>query len=162
MTAAPLKVLVLCTGNSCRSILGEALFNHLGQGRMTAFSAGSKPTGQVHPKSLALLQSKGIATAGFRSKSWNEFMGKPIDVVITVCDSAAGEACPVFFGAPVKAHWGVPDPAHATGNDNEIMAAFEGAYKTLKARVEVFLRLPTDLPKDELSKHLRMIGETVT
>lgn len=162
MTAPPLKVLILCTGNSCRSILGEALFNHLGQGRITAFSAGSKPTGQVHPKSLALLQSKGISTAGFRSKSWDEFTGKPIDVVITVCDSAAGESCPVFFGAPVKAHWGVADPAHATGTEAEITAAFESAYKTLKARVEAFLRLPPDLPKDELSRHLRMIGETVT
>lgn len=161
MTSAPLKVLILCTGNSCRSILGEALFNHLGQGRMTAFSAGSKPTGQVHPKSLALLQSKGISTAGLRSKSWDEFTGKPMDVVITVCDSAAGETCPVFFGAPVKAHWGVPDPAHATGTEAEIMAAFEGAYKTLKARIEAFLRLPPGLAKDELSRHLRAIGETV-
>jgi arsenate reductase len=162
MPDVPLKILILCTGNSCRSILGEALFNHLGQGRITAFSAGSKPTGQVHPKSLALLQSNGISTDGFRSKSWDEFTGKPVDVVITVCDSAAGESCPVFFGAPVKAHWGVPDPAHATGSDAEIMAAFEGAYKTLKARVEAFLRLPAALPKEELSKHLRTIGETVT
>ncbi len=162
MTAAPLKVLILCTGNSCRSIIGEALFNHLGQGRITAFSAGSKPTGQVHPKSLALLQAKGISTAGFRSKSWDEFAQTPIDVVITVCDSAAGEACPVFFGAPVKAHWGIPDPAHATGTETEIMAALESAYKTLEARIKAFLRLPTDISKDELSKHLRSIGETIT
>jgi arsenate reductase (thioredoxin) len=162
MTAPPLKILVLCTGNSCRSIMGEALLNHLGQGRLTAFSAGSKPTGQVHPKSLALLQSKGISTAGFRSKSWDEFADTPVDVVITVCDNAAGEACPVFFGAPVKAHWGVPDPAHATGNDAEIMSAFDSAYKTLEARVKAFLRLPPGLAKDELAKHLRTIGETVT
>jgi arsenate reductase len=162
MAAAPLKVLVLCTGNSCRSIIGEALFNHLGQGRITAFSAGSKPAGQVHPKSLALLQAKGISTAGFRSKSWDEFAGTPIDIVITVCDSAAGEACPVFTGAPVKAHWGVPDPAHATGTEEEIMAAFEGAYKTLEARIKAFLRLPQDISKDDLSRQLRAIGETVT
>lgn len=162
MTAAPLKVLVLCTGNSCRSIMGEALFNHLGQERITAFSAGSKPTGQVHLKSLALLQSKGIATTGFRSKSWDEYANTPIDVVITVCDNAAGEACPVFFGAPVKAHWGVPDPAHATGTEAEVMAAFENAYRTLEARVKAFLRLPPELTKNELSRHLSMIGETVT
>lgn len=142
--------------------MGEALFNHLGQERITAFSAGSKPTGEVHPKSLALLQSKGIATTGFRSKSWDEYANTPIDVVITVCDNAAGEACPVFFGAPVKAHWGVPDPAHATGTEAEVMAAFESAYKTLEARVKAFLRLPPGLAKDELSRHLRMIGETVT
>ena len=162
MSAAPLKVLILCTGNSCRSIIGEALFNHLGQGRITAVSAGSKPTGQVHPKSFALLQSKGISTAGFRSKSLDDFATVPLDVVITVCDSAAGEACPVFFGAPVKAHWGVPDPAHAKGTEAEIMAAFEGAYKTLEARIKAFLRLPPGLAKDELSKHLRSIGETIT
>lgn len=162
MTTAPLKVLVLCTGNSCRSIMGEALFSHLGQERITAFSAGSKPTGEVHPKSLALLQSKGIATTGFRSKSWDEYANTPIDVVITVCDNAAGEACPVFFGAPVKAHWGVPDPAHATGTEAEVMTAFESAYKTLEARVKAFLRLPPGLAKNELSQHLRMIGETVT
>ena len=142
--------------------MGEALLNHLGQGRLTAFSAGSKPTGTVHPKSLELLQSKGISTAGFRSKSWDEFANTPIDVVITVCDNAAGEACPVFFGAPVKAHWGVPDPAHATGTEAEIMSAFDAAYKTLEARVKAFLRLPPGLAKDELSKHLRTIGETVT
>lgn len=162
MPATPLNILVLCTGNSCRSIIGEALFNHLGQGRIAAASAGSKPTGQVHPKSLQLLQSKGIATDGFRSKSWDEFTGKPVDIVITVCDSAAGEACPVFFGAPVKAHWGVPDPAHATGTEADIMAAFEGAYKSLAARVAAFLALPQGLAKDELAKQLRHIGETVT
>lgn len=155
------KVLILCTGNSCRSIIGEALFNHLGQGRVKAFSAGSKPAGKVHPKSLALLHAKGIPTAGFRSKSWDEFAGTPIDIVITVCDSAAGEACPVFAGAPVKAHWGVPDPAHATGTDAEIMAAFEGAYKTLEARIRAFLLLPQSLSKEELARELRGIGEIV-
>lgn len=158
---SPLRVLVLCTGNSCRSIIGEALFNHLGQGRIAAFSAGSRPTGTVHPKSLQLLQSKGINTDGFRSKTWDEFAGTSIDVVITVCDSAAGEACPVFFGAPVKAHWGLPDPAHATGTEEEVMAAFESVYKTLEARIRAFLRLPDGLARDELARHLRQIGESV-
>lgn len=142
--------------------MGEALFNHLGQGKVTAFSAGSKPTGQVHPKTLLLLQSRGIPTAGFRSKSWDEFTGKPIDAVITVCDSAAGEACPVFFGSPVKAHWGVPDPARATGSETDSQAAFETAYKILEARVQAFLGLPEGLDKQELARHLRVIGETIT
>lgn len=162
MADTPLKVLILCTGNSCRSILAEALFNHLGQGRATALSAGSNPTGTVHPKSLALLKAKGISTAGFRSKSWDEFAAMPLDIVITVCDSAAGEACPLFPGAPVKAHWGVPDPAHATGTEAEIMAAFESAYKTLEARVNAFLRLPPGLDKRALAAQLRTIGETIT
>lgn len=161
MTDAPLKILILCTGNSCRSILGEALFNHLGQGRVAAFSAGSKPTGQVHPRSLALLESKGISTAHLRSKSWDDFVLTPLDIVITVCDSAAGEACPVFTGAPVKAHWGLPDPAHATGTEAEITAAFESVYKTLEARIKAFLELPAGLDKKELSDWLRAIGETV-
>jgi arsenate reductase (thioredoxin) len=162
MTDAPLKVLILCTGNSCRSILAEALFNHLGQGRMIAFSAGSKPTGEVHPRSLALLQSKGIPTAHLRSKSWDEFVLTPLDIVITVCDNAAGEACPVFTGAPVKAHWGLPDPAHATGTEAEIAAAFDSVYRTLEARIKAFLRLPSGLDKKELSGHLRTIGESIT
>lgn len=161
MADAPLKILVLCTGNSCRSIIGEALFNHLGQGRVAACSAGSRPAGKVHPKSLQLLRARGVATDGLRSKSWDEFANTPLDVVITVCDSAAGEACPVFSGAPVKAHWGLPDPAHAAGTEEEIMAAFEGAYKTLEARIGAFLRLPSGLSKDELSWNLRTIGETV-
>jgi arsenate reductase len=138
------------------------LFNHLGKGRVTAYSAGSHPTGKVHPKSLALLKSKGIPTDGLRSKSWDEFTGRPLDIVITVCDQAAGEACPVFFGAPVKAHWGVADPAHAKGTEEEIMASFENAYRTLEARFNAFLRLPPGPDKQELSKQLRLIGETVT
>lgn len=160
--AAPQKVLILCTGNSCRSIMAEGALNHLGQGRFIAVSAGSKPAGYVHPKSLALLQSRGIPATGYRSKSWDEFANTPIDIVITVCDSAAGEACPVFFGAPVKAHWGVPDPAHATGTEEEIMAAFEKSYAILEARIKALLRLPPELGKEELAKHLKTIGETVT
>jgi arsenate reductase (thioredoxin) len=162
MPEVPQKVLILCTGNSCRSIMAEGALNHLGQGRFIAFSAGSKPAGHVHPKSLALLQAKGIPTTGYRSKSWDEFANTPIDIVITVCDSAAGEACPVFFGEPVRAHWGVPDPAHATGTDAEIMAAFEKSYAMLEARIKALLRLPPGLDKQELAKHLRTIGETIT
>lgn len=157
-----LKILILCTGNSCRSILAEALLNYLGQGRVQAFSAGSKPAGEVHPKSLALLQSKGISTEGLRSKSWDEFGGTVFDAVITVCDNAAGEACPLFPGAPVKAHWGVPDPAGATGTDAEIMQVFESSCATLEARIRALLGLPPDLRGAELAHKLRSIGETVT
>lgn len=157
-----LKILILCTGNSCRSILAEALLNHLGQGRVQAFSAGSKPAGEVHPKSLALLQSKGISTEGLRSKSWDEFGDTAFDAVITVCDNAAGEACPLFPGAPVKAHWGVPDPAGATGTDAEIMQVFASACATLEARIRALLDLPPDLRGAELAQKLRAIGETVT
>ncbi len=142
--------------------MAEGAINHLGQGRITALSAGSKPAGYVHPKSLELLESKGIATGGFRSKSWDEFANASFDVVITVCDNAAGEACPVFMGAPVKAHWGVPDPAHATGTDTEIMAAFESAYRTLEARITALLALPQGLEKKEFAAALRHIGETVS
>lgn len=156
---APFNILVLCTGNSCRSIIGEALFNHLGRGRVKAFSAGSKPAGHVHPQSLRLLKSKGIQVDGLRSKNWDEFAATPIDIVITVCDSAAGEACPLFPGAPVKAHWGVPDPAYVEGTAAEIEAAFEGVYKTLEARIKAFLELPEGLEKKELAARLRAIGQ---
>ena len=158
----PLKILILCTGNSCRSIMAEGALNYLGQGRIAAYSAGSKPAGYVHPKSLELLKSKGIATDGFRSKSWDEFAGTTFDAVITVCDNAAGEACPVFMGAPVKAHWGVPDPAHATGTDTEIMVAFESAYRMLEARIKALLALPQGLEKKEFAAALRHIGETLS
>ena len=161
LMTAPQKVLILCTGNSCRSIMAEGALNHLGQGRFIAFSAGSKPASYVHPKSLALLQAKGIPTTGYRSKSWDEFTNTPIDIVITVCDSAAGESCPVFFGAPVKAHWGVPDPAHAQGTDAEIMAVFEKSYALLEARIRALVALPQNLDKPELSKRLKEIGETI-
>lgn len=142
--------------------MAEGALNHLGQGRIMAYSAGSKPAGYVHPISLELLTSKGIATGGFRSKSWDEFAGTTFDAVITVCDNAAGESCPVFMGAPVKAHWGVPDPAHATGTDDEIMQAFEAAYKTLEARIKALLALPPGLEKKDFAAALRHIGESVS
>jgi arsenate reductase (thioredoxin) len=139
MTASALKVLFLCTGNSCRSIMAEAALNHLGSGRFAAQSAGSRPAGQVHSGSLALLTSKGIPTAGLRSKSWDEFSATRFDIVITVCDSAAGEACPLFPGTPLKAHWGIPDPAHVKGSVLDVAAAFEDSYRLIETRIQSLL-----------------------
>jgi arsenate reductase len=138
-----MNVLFLCTGNSCRSILGEATFNHLAPAGWTAMSAGSQPAGYVHPRSLALLAREGIATDGYFSKSWDSLPATP-DIVITVCASAAGETCPAYLGPVMRAHWGVDDPAHATGTDEEIDAAFMQAYRILRARIEAFLALPLD------------------
>lgn len=129
------RVLVLCTGNSCRSVMGEALINHMGQGQYEAVSAGSFPAGHVHPKSIATLERHGIAPGQPRSKSWDEFAGQTFDLVITVCDQAAGEVCPFFPGSPEKLHWSTPDPAKATGTDAEIDAAFDRAFFMLKERV---------------------------
>lgn len=138
-----MNVLILCTGNSCRSILGEATFNHLAPAGWHAVSAGSKPAGYVHPRSLALLVREGISTEGCYSKSWDKLPVTP-DIVITVCGSAAGEECPAYLGQAIRAHWGVEDPAHATGTDAEIDAAFTHAYRTLRARIEAFFALPLD------------------
>ena len=136
-----MNVLFLCTGNSCRSILGEATFNHLAPAGWHAMSAGSKPTGQVHPRSLALLASEGIATEGYYSKSWEDLPQVP-DIVISVCGNAANETCPAYLGPVLRTHWGVEDPAHATGSDAEIDAAFMTAYRILRARIEAFFALP--------------------
>ncbi|MFO0705892.1 MAG: arsenate reductase ArsC [Nitrospira sp.] len=130
------NVLVLCTGNSCRSIMAEALLNQLGNGRFQAWSAGSAPAGYVHPGSLATLTRHGIDPGRPRSKSWNEFAQQPFDLVITVCDQAAGESCPRFPGRPVKLHWSTPDPAKAQGTEADIKAAFDRAFLLLKARIE--------------------------
>ncbi|MFZ1829227.1 MAG: arsenate reductase ArsC [Candidatus Competibacteraceae bacterium] len=136
-----MNILFLCTGNSCRSILGEATFNHLAPAGWKALSAGSHPTGQVHPRSLALLAREGISTEGYYSKSWD---GLPItpDIVITVCSSAAGETCPAYLGPVLRTHWGVEDPAHVTGSEAEIDAAFMQAYRVLRTRIEALLALP--------------------
>jgi len=136
-----MNVLFLCTGNSCRSILAEAIFNHLAPAGYRALSAGSRPTGEVHPRSLALLGREGISTSGYASKSWDDLPAAP-DIVITVCASAAGEECPAYLGNVMRAHWGVEDPAHATGTDSQIDAAFDTAYRILRARIEAFLSLP--------------------
>lgn len=138
-----MNVLFLCTGNSCRSILAEATFNHLAPAGWHAMSAGSKPTGQVHPRSIALLASQGIATEGYHSKSWDNLPTTP-DIVISVCGNAANETCPVYLGPVLRSHWGVDDPAHATGTNAEIDAAFMRAYQTLRARIEAFLALPLE------------------
>jgi len=135
------NLLFLCTGNSCRSILGEATFNHFAPAGWSAMSAGSHPAGQVHPRSLALLAREGISTVGLQSKSWDNLPAIP-DIVVTVCAGAAGETCPAYLGAVLRTHWGVDDPAHATGTDAEIDAAFSRAYRTLRLRIEAFLALP--------------------
>lgn len=130
------KVLVLCTGNSCRSVIAEGLINHLGKDRYTAVSAGSHPAGYVHPKSIEILKRHGIEMGETRSKSWDEFANTKIDLVITVCDEAANEACPLFLGEFKKLHWSTPDPAKALGTEIEIDAAFDAAYQLLKEHIE--------------------------
>ena len=130
------SVLILCTGNSCRSVMAEALANHLRAGQYKAVSAGSNPAGYVHPKSLETLQTHGVAMANPRSKSWDEFAGQHFDAVITVCDQAASESCPVFLGPCQKLHWSTPDPANAKGSEEEIDTAFEEAFQMLKQRIQ--------------------------
>lgn len=157
-----MNVLFLCTGNSCRSILGEATFNHLAPAGWHAVSAGSKPAGYVHPRSLALLAREGIATGGYHSKSWDDLPVTP-DIVITVCGSAAGEACPAYLGNVLRTHWGVEDPAHATGTDAEIDAAFMSAYSILRKRIEVFFALPLaqlEQNPEQLKIEMDKIAET--
>ena len=143
-----MNVLFLCTGNSCRSILGEATFNHLAPPGWQAMSAGSQPAGYVHPRSLALLAREGIATESLHSKSWDNLQMTP-DIVITVCSSAAGETCPAYLGPVLRTHWGVDDPAKATGTDEEIEAAFVKAHHILRARIEAMLALPLDTLKQD-------------
>jgi arsenate reductase len=158
-----MNILFLCTGNSCRSILGEATFNHLAPAGWKAMSAGSHPTGQVHPRSLALLAREGIATTGLHSKSWDTLPATP-DIVVTVCASAAGETCPAYLGPVLRTHWGVDDPAHASGSDTQIDAAFDRAYRMLRARIEAFLALPlAELGRDRvrLKTELDRIGTLV-
>lgn len=156
-------VLVLCTGNSARSILGEALLAQAGKGRLRAYSAGSLPAGAVHPGALRLLARRGIDTAAFRSKSWMEFTGPAaprIDVAITVCPNAAQEACPAFAGAPVKGHWGLPVPADIRGSDEEVDKAFEATWRALKLRVNALLSARfEDMPPTHLADFLMQIGQ---
>ena len=144
MSEKQYNVLVLCTGNSARSILGEVLFNKLGKGRFIAHSAGSNPVGRVNPYALELLQQQGHSIEGLRSKSWDEFAapGAPqIDFIFTVCDNAAGETCPIWPGKPATAHWGIPDPAHVEGGDEAKRAAFRKAYEQLTRRIRLFMSL---------------------
>ena len=158
MNAPAYNVLFVCTGNSARSILGEAIMNRSGAGRFKAFSAGSHPTGTVNPNAVALLKSLNHPTEGLRSKNWDEFAeeGAPkLDFVFTVCDQAAGEMCPIWPGQPMSAHWGLPDPAAATGTQAEIAAAFAETYRMLNNRIEIFANLPLE-SLDALSLQARL------
>lgn len=164
MTAGEgLGVLVLCTGNSARSILGEALIGRMGDGRLTAYSAGSKPRGVPHPAAFRLLGAKGFDVSDFRSKSWDAFAAPDaprIDIAITVCGNAAGEACPLFTGAPVRAHWGLADPADVTGGAAAEDAAFAETYRLLEMRVAAMLALPLeDMTPAERRAALNAIGQ---
>lgn len=145
MPDKPFNVLFLCTGNSARSIIGEAILNGAGQGKFRAYSAGSQPKGEVNPNTIKLLENLGYDTSSFRSKSWEEFaaLGAPqFDFIFTVCDSAAAETCPVWPGHPMTAHWGVPDPAETTGSAAEVAMAFKNAYRMLNQRIATFIALP--------------------
>ena len=155
-----MNILFLCTGNSCRSILAEAVFNHLAPSGWRAMSAGSHPSGYVHSRSLALLAREGIATGGCSSKSWDNLPRTP-NIVVTVCANAAGETCPAYLGPVLRSHWGVEDPAHASGTDAEIDAAFMSAYRILRTRIEAFLALPLDALQAEpqqLKSELDRVG----
>ncbi|MGC1457920.1 MAG: arsenate reductase ArsC [Steroidobacteraceae bacterium] len=156
------NVLFLCTGNSARSILAEAILNDRGKGRLRAFSAGSHPKGVVNPLALTLLERMGLPTGGLRSKAWDEFAepGAPqLDFVFTVCDNAAGEACPVWPGQPMTAHWGQPDPAEVAGTDVEKANAFREAFRMLERRIGLFTALPVaTLGRLALGKKIRDIG----
>ncbi|MEP6827721.1 MAG: arsenate reductase ArsC [Aestuariivirga sp.] len=157
------NILFLCTGNSARSILAEAIMAKHGAGRFNSFSAGSKPKGVPHPAALKLLQSKGYETAHFRSKSWDEFTGPEaakMDFIFTVCGNAAKETCPVWIGQPMQAHWGIDDPADPTGSEAEVQAEFEVAYQRMKKRIDAFLALPVEtMETAELKKRMIVIGD---
>ena len=164
MTDRVYNVLILCTGNSARSILAEAILNKDGAGRFRAYSAGSQPKGAVHPQALRMLENLGHPTEGLRSKPWDEFVapGAPdLDFIVTVCDNAAGEVCPVWPGKPVTSHWGVPDPAAVDGCEAEVGLAFAEAYKQLSRRIALFLALPIEaLGQQALRSRMAEIGET--
>lgn len=160
----PYNVLFLCTGNSARSILAEAVLNKIGKGKFATYSAGSQPKGAVNPHAVALLQRLGFRTDGLRSKSWDEFAkpGAPLlDFVFTVCDNAANEVCPVWPGQPMTAHWGVHDPAAIEGTEEQIARAFRDAFLILQRRIELFANLPMrSLDRMSLQKRLDEIGKT--
>jgi len=158
MSKSPFNTLFLCTGNSARSIMAETVLNKIGANRFHAFSAGSRPKGTIHPQTLILLRSLGYDTDGLRSKSWHEFTAPeapPIDFIFTVCDNAAGEACPVWPGRPITAHWSVPDPAEAKGSPTEVAFAFKEAYRMLHRRITALVALPIE-GLDPLSLQARL------
>jgi arsenate reductase (thioredoxin) len=162
MNPRPYHVLILCTGNSARSILGEALINHCGRGEFVGFSAGSTPKGSPHPLALALLREMNLPTEGLRSKSWDEFArpgAPPLDLVITVCDNAAGETCPVWPGGPLTAHWGLEDPAAVQGTEREQREAFRKTFRELEGRIRMLTNLPVrTLERAQLKQRVDEIG----
>ncbi len=164
MPDAPLNVLFLCTGNSARSIMAEAIMNRVGAGKFKAYSAGSMPKGEVHPRTLEVLKRNAFRPEDYRSKSWEEFSGPDgpkLDFVFTVCDNAANEVCPIWPGQPMTAHWGVPDPAAASGNEAEIALAFADTYRILNNRIGLFANLPlASLDRLSLQRRLDAIGQT--
>jgi arsenate reductase len=157
------NVLFLCTGNSARSIIAEALMNREGEGRFRAFSAGSMPTGKVNPHTVPIVEALGFSASAFRSKSWDEFAAPgapPLDFIFTVCDNAAGEVCPIWPGQPMSAHWGIPDPAAVQGSEAEIAAAFGETARLLRNRIGLFLDLPlASLDRMSLQTRLKAIGQ---
>jgi protein-tyrosine-phosphatase len=166
MANRPYNALFLCTGNSARSIIAEALINQWGRGRFRGFSAGSHPKGVVHPIALQLLQRMNLPTEGLRSKSWDEFAtpgAAPVDFVFTVCDNAAGEVCPYWPGQPMTAHWGVPDPAAVEGTDADKWLAFRATFQALDNRIKIFTSLPlASLDRIKLQERLDAIGKIAT
>jgi protein-tyrosine-phosphatase len=162
MAERPYNVLFLCTGNSARSILAEALVNHWGRGRFQGFSAGSHPKGEVHSIALELLRRMHLPTEGLRSKGWDEFAepgAQPLDFGFTVCDNAAGEVCPYWPGQPMTAHWGLPDPAAVTGPESDRWIAFRGAFQALENRIKIFTSLPlASLDRIKLQERLNALG----
>jgi arsenate reductase (thioredoxin) len=154
-----INVLILCTGNSCRSVIGEALINHLCEGRIRAWSAGSYPTGTVNPKAISVLKLHDVPIVGLSSKSWDELDNIEFDIVISVCDRAQGETCPIYLNKTLKAHWGLPDPAEVVGEEKEIREAFESTYLALHKRIALMLALPLEkLGERELTDRLNEIG----
>lgn len=153
------RILFLCTGNSCRSQMAQAIMNRLGKGRFEAFSAGSKPAGYVHPVAIKTLEDAKLSTDGLRSKSWAEYEGQPFDFVITVCDRAK-ESCPVWPGQPITAHWGFEDPAEATGSEEQKQRVFRKVFTEIQTRINLFLALSMDkLSHFELEKQVRDLGQ---
>lgn len=160
MSQKPYNVLVLCTGNSCRSVMGEALVNHLGAGRFKAYSAGSNPIGRINAGALATLARHDLPTECYTSKSWEALEGIDFDILIAVCDSAAGEACPVYLSSAIRTNWGVSDPGHVEGTPEEVIAAFEATFATLKHRITRLVELPLEsMSREQLSQELDRIGQ---
>ena len=163
MSQATYHILVLCTGNSARSIMAEALINVLGQGRFKAYSAGSQPMGRVNPYAIEQAQTIAYDTSGVRSKSWDEFSQPDsvvMDIVMTVCDSAAGESCPLWRGSPIKVHWGFADPSHVNGSDDDKRAAFAKTFGQISSKVEALMQLPIEsLSTEQLTTQLQAIGD---